>query len=180
MPTSGKLELTIKINSFPENVKTVENGWKQFEIDTGEQFITVTVKPKIFKKLEQAQANWPLWVAGITGQMGERTDKGFVLKEPNIQTFERKLKEPTETPDPVESVASWVTVSSSHLSMMFYQLGLDLKEVTISHTLKAKLLAILKFWSSSLQAWSPPQRVQHHHSERSATDYRAVGHPWWR
>lgn len=105
MPSPGKLELTIKISSFPEDVKTVENGWKEFEIDTGEQFITVTVKPKVFKKLEQAQANWPMWVAAIAGQMGEKTEKGFVLKEPNIQTFERKPKDPKEAVTPVESVA---------------------------------------------------------------------------
>lgn len=30
MPTTGKLELTIKINEFPESVRTVENGWKEF------------------------------------------------------------------------------------------------------------------------------------------------------
>ncbi len=32
MPTSGKMELTIKINEFPSNVRTVENGLKQFDI----------------------------------------------------------------------------------------------------------------------------------------------------
>ena len=50
MPTPGKLELTIKINEFPASVKTLENGWKQFEIDTGEQIVTLTVKPKVFIK----------------------------------------------------------------------------------------------------------------------------------
>jgi len=54
MPTPGKLELMIKINEFPADVKTVENGWKQFEIDCNGQIVTVTVKPKVFKKLEQA------------------------------------------------------------------------------------------------------------------------------
>ncbi len=52
MPTLGKLELTIKINEFPANVQTVENGWKQFDIDTGGQIVSVTLKPKVFKKLE--------------------------------------------------------------------------------------------------------------------------------
>jgi len=106
MPTAGKLELTVKINTFPDDVRTVENGWKQFDVDTGEQFVTVTVKPKVFKKLEQAQATWPIWVAAIAGQMGEKTDKGFVLKEPNIQTFERRPKAPEEAPSSVESMAT--------------------------------------------------------------------------
>lgn len=89
MPTPGKMELTIKINQFPVDVKTVVNGWKQFEIDTGDRIVTITVKPKVFKKLEQAQADYPQWVAAIAGQMGDSTNRGFVLKEPNIQVFER-------------------------------------------------------------------------------------------
>jgi hypothetical protein len=56
------------------------------------------VKPKVFKKLEDAQANYPQWVAAIAGKMGEATETGFVLLEPNIQVFEKKPKEakPTE------------------------------------------------------------------------------------
>lgn len=106
MPTSGKMELTIKINEFPSDIKTLENGWKQFDINTGEQLVSITIKPKMFKKLEQAQENYPMWVAAIAGQMGEKTDKGFVLNEPNIQTFEKKLKEPKEAAPPVANAAS--------------------------------------------------------------------------
>ena len=106
MPTLGKMELTIKINEFPTDVKTVENGSKQFDIDTGSRIVTITVKPKMFKKLEQAQENYPMWVAAISGQMGEKTERGFVLNEPNIQTFEKKPKEPKEAATPVSSAAS--------------------------------------------------------------------------
>ncbi len=106
MPTPGKLELTIKINEFPTDVQTGENGLKQFDIDTGEQIVTVSLKPKIFKKLEQAQENYPMWVAAISGQMGEKTEKGFILKEPNLQTFEKKPKEPKEGKTPVASAVS--------------------------------------------------------------------------
>lgn len=106
MPTPGKLELTIKINEFPVDVQTVENGWKQFDIDTGGQIVSVTLKPKVFKKIEQAQENYPMWVAAIAGQMGEKTDLGFVLNEPNVQTFEKKPKEPKEGATPVASAAS--------------------------------------------------------------------------
>ncbi len=52
MPTVGKLDLTIKINEFPADVQTVENGLKQFDILAGEQIVTVTLKAKVFKKLE--------------------------------------------------------------------------------------------------------------------------------
>ena len=94
MPTPGKLELTIKINEMPADVETVENGWKQFHLDCDGQLVRVTVKPKVFKKLEQAQENYPMWVAALAGEMGEPIEGGFVLDQPNIQVFERKPKEP--------------------------------------------------------------------------------------
>ena len=37
--------------------------------------------------------------------MEEKTGSGFVLKEPNVQTFEKKLKEPKEGAAPVASNA---------------------------------------------------------------------------
>lgn len=100
MTTQGKLEVTIKINEFPATVKTVENNWKSFDIDCDGQVVNVTVKPKVFKKLEDAQANYPMWVAAIAGTMGDATESGFILNQPNIQVFEKKLK-----PEP-EAVAS--------------------------------------------------------------------------
>lgn len=69
MATTGKLELTFKINELPE-VKTVENGLQYFELDCNGRIFSVTVKPKVWKKLTEAQANFPMWVAAITGQMG--------------------------------------------------------------------------------------------------------------
>ena len=102
MPTPGKMELTIKINQFPVEVKTVANNWKQFNVEAGDRIVSIVVKPKVFKKLEQAQENYPQWVASITGQIGETTEKGFVLKEPSIQVFEKKPKESKESTQPLE------------------------------------------------------------------------------
>jgi hypothetical protein len=93
MSTPGKMELTIKINEMPADVRTVENGWKEFDLDCDGQLVRIKVKPKVFKKLEQAQENYPMWVAAIAGKMGEPIDGGFALDQPNIQTFERKPKE---------------------------------------------------------------------------------------
>ena len=93
MPTSGKLELTIKINEMPADIRTVENGWKEFDLDCDGQLVRVKIKPKVFKKLEQAQESYPMWVAAIAGRMGEPLQGGFVLDQPNIQVFERKPKE---------------------------------------------------------------------------------------
>ncbi|PHJ56172.1 fertility inhibition FinO-like protein [Nostoc linckia z18] len=88
---AGKLEVTIKINELPE-AKTVENGWQQFELDCDGRIVSITVKPKIWKKLTDAANNYPQWVAAIAGKLGQETDNGFVLDEPNIQVFERKPK----------------------------------------------------------------------------------------
>ncbi|MEG4917446.1 hypothetical protein [Microcoleus sp. B7-D4] len=49
---------------------------------------------KSFKKLDEAKANYPMWVAAITGKMGEATPQGFILADPALQVFEKKAKEP--------------------------------------------------------------------------------------
>jgi hypothetical protein len=91
MPTNGKLEITIKISELPE-VKTVENGLQHFELDCNGRIFSVTVKPKMWKKLTDAQANWTMWVGAIAGQLGAMTSEGFILDQPNIQVFEKKPK----------------------------------------------------------------------------------------
>jgi hypothetical protein len=91
MPTTGKLELTIKINEIPR-AKTLQTGWQSFELDCDGRIVSVSVKPKVWKKLTEAQANFPMWVAAISGQMGKATANGFVLEQPSIQVFEKKPK----------------------------------------------------------------------------------------
>jgi len=93
MPVTGKLEVTVKINELPA-AKTVENGWQFFEVDCDGRLMSITVKPKVWKKLEDAQASYPMWVAAIAGKLGDATEQGFVMLEPNIQVFEKKAKEP--------------------------------------------------------------------------------------
>src|SRR5262245_16073915 len=92
MPTPGKLEVTIKINQLPEEVTTTKNGWKEFTLDCGGRLVTVALRPRMWSKLEEAQKSFPLWVAAISGQMGQSHGKGFMLTEPNMQVFERKPK----------------------------------------------------------------------------------------
>lgn len=94
MPTPGKLELTVKMNEFPTNVKTIENGWKQFEVDMDGRNVTLTLKPKVFEKLEQAQKNYPQGVAKIVGQMGVKTDTGFVLKDCDVNVYSQNNYQP--------------------------------------------------------------------------------------
>ncbi len=111
-PTTGKMEVVVKLNQFPDDVRTVDKGWLEFVVDTGEVMVTVTVKPKVFAVLEQAKLDYPDWVAAISGQMGEMTATGFRLESPAIKVFERKAKEtsPSEpTPQPANSEPSSAT-----------------------------------------------------------------------
>lgn len=90
---SGRLELTIKISEIP-TPRTVENGWQQFEVDCEGTVFTITVKPKNWNKFATAAASYQMWVAAISGKLGNKTPKGFILLEPSIQIFEKKPKEP--------------------------------------------------------------------------------------
>lgn len=92
MTVTGKLEVTIKINELPPIASTDKNGHITFHIACGDRLFTATVKPKVFKKLQDAQANFPMWVAAIAGKLGAATASGFVLDEVNVQVFEKKPK----------------------------------------------------------------------------------------
>jgi hypothetical protein len=48
MPIPGKLELTIKINEFPADAQTVENGWKQFSVETDAGIVVALAKDHQF------------------------------------------------------------------------------------------------------------------------------------
>ena len=101
MTVTGKLELTIKFNFLPTEVTTdKKNGWKSFTLDCGGRAVRVTLRPKHWMKLEQAVKDWPMWVAALTGTMGNPTQgTGFILNEPALQTFEKKGKDAAATPD---------------------------------------------------------------------------------
>jgi hypothetical protein len=90
------MEVVVKLNQFPDDVKTVDKGWKEFEVDADGCIITITVKPKMFAALEQAQQSYPLWIAAISGQIGEMTATGFRLSSPAIKVFERKTKDSSQ------------------------------------------------------------------------------------
>lgn len=106
MPIAGKLEVTIKINELPGDVTTDKNGWKRFRIDCGGRPVDVALRPRMWLKLEEANTNYPKWVAAITGSMGQSVGQGFVLTEPALQVFEKKAPPPEDAPqippEPVE------------------------------------------------------------------------------
>ncbi|MEW6495329.1 MAG: fertility inhibition FinO-like protein, partial [Cyanobacteriota bacterium] len=77
----GKLEVVVKINELPQ-FKTVENNWIQFQVDCDGRIMTATVKPKVWKKLTDAQENYPSWVGAIAATLGQQTENGFILENP--------------------------------------------------------------------------------------------------
>jgi hypothetical protein len=84
----------IKINQLPTEVTENKHGWKEFKLDCGGRAVAVSLRPRMWAKIAEAAQNWPLWLAAISGGMGQSVGQGFVLTEPSVQVFERKPKEP--------------------------------------------------------------------------------------
>ncbi len=89
-PVSGFLELTIKINTLPQVSQA--NGRCHFKVDCDGKIFQISVKPKMWTKLETANTSFDQWVAALAGKLGAATADGFVLDEANIQVFERHSK----------------------------------------------------------------------------------------
>ena len=92
MPIDGKLEVILKISTFPTDVITTPTGGSEFKVLCSGKEITISLKSKLFQKLVEAQAAFPQWVAAFQGKIGPATPKGFVLSEPILQIFEKKPK----------------------------------------------------------------------------------------
>lgn len=89
---TGKMELSVKIDTVPIDSRTVKNGWQEFTIEASGQIIKVTVRPKTWNKLQKATSEYPAWVAHLKGKMGERIKGGFELDQPSVQIFEKQPK----------------------------------------------------------------------------------------
>jgi ProP effector len=89
----AKLEVCIKINDLPNDSKTLRNGWEEFIIDTQGKMVKITVRPRTWKKLQEASRNYPAWIANIRGTIGLRIKGGFELLTPGVQIFEKTPKE---------------------------------------------------------------------------------------
>lgn len=89
-PSPAKLELTFKLSSMPKS--TLIGNHKVFCLDVGSSIVTVAVKPKVFKRIEEAAEQWHNWIAVITGVIGDKTVKGFILERVGVSCFEKKLK----------------------------------------------------------------------------------------
>jgi len=124
-PVSGKLELTIKLNTLPQVLKA--NGECHFKVNCDGRVVQISVKQKQWSKLETASATYPQWVAAIAGQMGAATADGFVLEQPNIQVFERKVREGEA---PKQEQAEAAPASSSQQSSATSEVGAEAEAET--------------------------------------------------
>jgi len=88
----GNLEVNIKIYTLPPEVQTVKNGWQQFVVEADGQMVLMKIRPKIWKKMQQADEIYATWVVSITGKIGRRIKNGFELLQPAVQIFEKKQK----------------------------------------------------------------------------------------
>ncbi|MBK1642699.1 hypothetical protein CKO12_12630 [Chromatium okenii] len=91
---SGHLELTVKLTELPTPV-VVKAGMK-IGVQTETALVVTTLKPKAWKKLEKAQAEWPQWVASMTGKLGAQVNSNdgtiVMLEDAAVQVFEKKAK----------------------------------------------------------------------------------------
>lgn len=106
MAVDAKLEVTLKFSTLP-NAKPAGAGKMAFALKTPDgQYVTAEVGNKVWAKLMKAAEEWPAWIAALSGTMGPRTEKGFVLANPGLQVFERKPKAPVEAASPLADALS--------------------------------------------------------------------------
>jgi hypothetical protein len=89
MPIRGQLEITLRITELPK-AETLQNDWRRFIVACDGGKVSVTVRPRLWAKLQHAYENYPAFVAAITGKMGPLTKTGFILAEPSIQVKQVK------------------------------------------------------------------------------------------
>ena len=89
-PCPAKLELTFKLSQIPKS--TLIGSHRVFCLDVGSHIVTVAVKPKVFRRMEDANEQWDSWIAVVTGMMGEKTARGFILERVGVSCFEKKSK----------------------------------------------------------------------------------------
>lgn len=91
---SSHLDLVVKITVLPQQPRTTTNGWQEFHLEFDGHLIRVTVRPKVWKKLQQISERGIYWIAIIRGKKGMKIGhNGFELLEPLVQLFERQASE---------------------------------------------------------------------------------------
>lgn len=100
VPTSSgamqvKHTITLKLSALPPHQNT-KNGWYAFHLRSGPLRFSITVKPKVWLKMANANTEFKMWGATLTGEVTKQTSEGFVLDGVGVQVFEKKPKEKKE------------------------------------------------------------------------------------
>jgi len=91
-PITGRSEVSLKISELP-NAGVKSNQHRFFTITSGDKEFKITVKPRMFKKLEAAAEKDCEWVGIITGHIGHiSANKTIVLDRAAIQVYEKQPK----------------------------------------------------------------------------------------
>lgn len=91
---TAKIEITVKFSELPTPITTTPQAIT-IQLTDGTVAVNVSLRPKHWKKLTDASAQFPMWVAALTGKPGKLAANSIELTEPNVQVFEKKPKEPT-------------------------------------------------------------------------------------
>ncbi|MGK7872373.1 MAG: hypothetical protein AB4426_03375 [Xenococcaceae cyanobacterium] len=104
--TEARAEITLKFNTIPE-VRTLPKSRVEFYLlaPNGVVF-TVNIKGKAWRKAEASMKEFPEWVAMVGGKLGNPTSNGFEIEGAGLQVFEKKPKEPKQTEENSEAIAS--------------------------------------------------------------------------
>ncbi|MDM8560077.1 hypothetical protein [Candidatus Parabeggiatoa sp. HSG14] len=82
----GKMEVSVKINALPNWVETLENNQHHLCLNANGQLLDIKLRHKAWQKVIKANEENPHWGANFTGQLGQRIENGFELKNVGVQT----------------------------------------------------------------------------------------------
>lgn len=91
-PVAARLEVNIKITQVPTNFRVTKHGWYEFMVQTEKCPVKISIRPKVWNKLLQAEENYPHWIASISGRIGKKIRfGGFELEDAVVQIFQRSI-----------------------------------------------------------------------------------------
>ena len=91
--TPAKVELFIKFNQVP-SFRGLAAGRVAFDLEAENGTVfTVDIKAKSWKKVKDSMAEFPQWVARVSGKLGKKTESRFELEGAGGHVFEVQPRE---------------------------------------------------------------------------------------
>jgi hypothetical protein len=87
----GLLDLVVTLVELPTDVRTVRDGWKQFETDCDGWTVQVRIKPRALEQMAEAAASGE-WHAIITGQLAAVHARLIVMRDAAVHVRRLPLK----------------------------------------------------------------------------------------